>query len=431
MQPAPLPNRIVAVDTLRGVAVLGVLLVNIIGFGLPWAAFNNPSAYGGDTGPNLAFWWAQIVLFDGKMRAIFSMLFGASVVLMTGRNEERGLGIQVADLYYRRTLWLIAFGVLHAYLVSNSDILFAYGVVGLALFPLRHVRPSQLLIAGVAVLGFLSLKGLRQAQVDYRLETAASEAEAAQYRGEPLGPRQREARQMWLSREQGMHLVPDTAAIRANIDRERSGYVTLLRWRLGTVPHSQSRGLYDHDIYDVGGMMLIGMGLAMLGVLTGTRSTRFYVGLMGAGYAIGIPIAAAVAWVIARGAFQSPAGEDALHATEDFTRLAVALGHIGLLMVGIRRAWLPRLAARLTAAGQMALTNYLMSSILCSLFFCGYGLGMFGRLQRYQLLYVVVAVWVLILMWSPWWLRRFRYGPAEWVWRSLTRWERQPMRRAA
>src|SRR5262245_14862410 len=96
-------DRVVYVDVLRGVAVMGILLVNILGFGLPWAAYNNPSAYGGDTGLNLAYWFAQLVLIDGKMRGIFSMLFGASVILMTRRGEARGLGIGVADLYYRRT----------------------------------------------------------------------------------------------------------------------------------------------------------------------------------------------------------------------------------------------------------------------------------------------------------------------------------------
>src|SRR5262245_4173743 len=122
---APVANRerIVSIDTLRGVALLGILLINIISFGLPDSAFSFPINAGGHTGLNLAFWYANQIFFEDKMRALFSMLFGAGVVLLTRRAEERD-DLRPRGVYYRRTLWLIVFGLLHAYFIWIGDILY-------------------------------------------------------------------------------------------------------------------------------------------------------------------------------------------------------------------------------------------------------------------------------------------------------------------
>ena len=151
---APVTNRerIVSIDTLRGVALLGILLMNIVVFGLPENAYDDPTIAGGHTGLNLAFWYANQIFFEGKMRTLFSMLFGAGVVLLTLRAEERGGGLRARGIYYRRTLWLVVFGLLHAYFIWMGDILYYYGVVGLMLFPLRKLRPAALLAAGALLL---------------------------------------------------------------------------------------------------------------------------------------------------------------------------------------------------------------------------------------------------------------------------------------
>src|SRR5262245_18669431 len=121
--PVAAQERIVSVDALRGVALLGILLMNIIVFGLPLNAYSDPTAAGGHTGLNLAFWYANQIFFEGKMRALFSMLFGAGVVLLTRRAEERD-DLRPRGVYYRRTLWLIVFGLLHAYFIWIGDILY-------------------------------------------------------------------------------------------------------------------------------------------------------------------------------------------------------------------------------------------------------------------------------------------------------------------
>ncbi len=419
-------ERIPSVDALRGVAVLGILLMNIQNFGLPMAAYMNPTAHGGDGGLNLAYWFANVIFFEGKMRTIFSMLFGASVVLMTVRAEERGGGIKVADIYYRRTLWLILFGVLHAYFIWFGDILYGYGLIGLALFPLRKARPKLLIIAGVLLLLVSPVKAFFEMRPDIKLRDRAVAAARAEAAGQQLTDAQKEDKKKWEEKEKQMK--PDPARIKEDIDRQRGGYWTVFVWRAGLVAEIESTMTYRYLLYDVGGMMLIGMALMSLGVFSAKRSDGFYLKLVLLGYVLGASVNAVVAWYLRKGQYVALEAILAMRTAYDFGRLTVALGHVGLLMLIIKGGWLRWLTSRLAAAGQMALTNYLVTSVICTLFFNGYGLGMFGRMQRYQLLYVVFGVWLAILIWSPIWLRHFRFGPMEWVWRSLTRWERQPMK---
>ncbi len=195
--PVATQERISSVDALRGVAVLGILLVNIQVFGLPFAAYMNPTAHGGTGGLNLAYWFTNLILFEGKMRTIFSMLFGAGVVLMTSRAEERGGGIGVADVYYRRTLWLILFGILHAYFIWWGDILYGYGLIGLALFPLRKARPKALIIAGILLLMVVPVKTFFEMRPDIKLRDRAIAAARAEAAGQQLTEAQKTDKKNW------------------------------------------------------------------------------------------------------------------------------------------------------------------------------------------------------------------------------------------
>ena len=179
---------------------------------------------------------------------------------------------------------------------------------------------------------------------------------------------------------------------------------------------------------DFWGMMMLGMGLLRLGVLQGHRSAGFYATMAVAGYGIGIPVNAwsVYTWI--------GSGYDVMQAPFSYApyqvgRLAVALGHMGLLMTIYQRGWLTWLTRRLAAVGQMALSNYISHSVICSFVFYSHGLKLIGQLERYQLYFVVLGIWIFNLIWSPIWLRHYRFGPLEWCWRSLTYWRKQPMRR--
>lgn len=425
--PVTQQERIAVVDVLRGVAVLGILLMNIISFGLAFhgGLAGEPEINGSNTRANLAYWFVSQVLFEGKMRALFSMLFGAGAALLITRGEERGAGLRVADIYYRRTMWLILFGVLHAYFIWQGDILYAYGVFGLFLFPLRKANPKWLLTAGLVLMLLGGGKGVWMGYDLYQMRERAAAANRLAAEGKTLTDEQKADQKQWEMREKNRKLDPEK--IKKELETHRGGYGKLFVSRIKFVTEMQSSMMYRNLLYDVAGMMLVGMALLLSGVLTGARANGFYWKLMLCGYGIGGALNAATGWYSLKTGF----GLESFmlnFATYDAGRLLVALGHASLVILAVKNGWLRRLTARLAAVGQTALSGYLATSVICSTLFYGYGFGLFGKLQRYQLLYVVLAVWVFLLIAAPIWLRHFQYGPMEWVWRSLTYWRKQPMR---
>jgi uncharacterized protein len=429
-EPEPAGQRISAVDVLRGVAVLGILLINIEDFGLPHA---DKSAAGTEwvgvymptLGPRaLAAWAIGRALFEGKLRAIFSMLFGAGAVLLTSRLEQRGDGARAADVYYRRTLWLLAFGLAHAYLLWEGDILFSYAVSGLLLYPLRRLPARALIAAGLVLLSLSVPRAALVAAHRREIRAVAAQADAAEAAGLPLTRRQKDAQGEWEEIMEGF--TPSPEALAESREDYHQGYARLFARRAELVATVESSDYYGWAFFDTVGMMLVGMGLLQRGVLTGARSRRFYLALCGLGFAGGLPIGAAASYALYAHRFD-PVAVAWLTAAYDPARLLTALGHVGAVMLLVK-AGRPRwLLGALGDVGRMALTSYLTTSLICTTLFNGYGLGLFGALRRHQLYLVVLGVWAFELLLARLWLRRFRFGPAEWAWRSLTYWRRQPL----
>ena len=183
IHPVVASERIHSVDALRGFSLLGILLLNIVSFGMPFVAYMSPAAYGGAEGINFTTWLIAMTFWDGKMRCIFSMLFGTSAILMLERAEKRGAGIDAADIYYRRTMWLIVFGLFHAHLIWGGDILYGYGVVGLLLFPFRKAPAYALILTGVVLITIHSLQNLGAGFALKEIAAQANEARTIQSHG--------------------------------------------------------------------------------------------------------------------------------------------------------------------------------------------------------------------------------------------------------
>ena len=194
--PVTVAERISAVDVLRGVALLGILLINITSFGLPYDGQRDlllDSSHDTDT----LVWFVMTVLFEGKMRALFSIVFGAGVILLTERFERRGDVSRVADIYYRRTLWLLAFGLVHSYFFWDGDILTRYGILGLFLYPFRKLRGPTLVALGVLVLALtVPLAAITVRQLERR-HAAAVEAQSQEAAGQPLTRSERDELTEW------------------------------------------------------------------------------------------------------------------------------------------------------------------------------------------------------------------------------------------
>jgi uncharacterized protein len=426
-------ERLKLIDALRGVALLGILLMNIPSF----AMANYFSESFKSDPANVNFWVSAVisVVFEGKMRALFGMIFGAGVLLFVTKKEQAGRS--VTTLFYRRMFWLILFGLIHAHLILwIGDILYLYGFCGMVVYLLRKVKPIYLVLAVplVAVFDFtagtLFYQDLRAKRIAY------VEANALAAESQPLTEAQQGAVAQW--REIEKSLIPNREDAEENTRKMKSDYATVasylrpLAWKVETI-------FLPIEIWDSLALMLLGMALYQWGFLSGQWSNRDYVRVMAIGYGIGLPLAI---FSFYHSYTDSPNHEAALRRMElvpiewvgliyPFQRILLVMAHVAAIILLYKSQYAQTLFRRLEAVGQMALTNYIMHSVICTLFFFGYGLNYFAELEFYQIYFVVFAIWIVQLVVSPLWLRYFLFGPLEWVWRSLTYWKRQPLLRRA
>jgi len=419
-------ERYNSLDVVRGFALFGILLMNIIGFGHGMG----PQEFlfeGAAQGPNLWAWLVTNTYFEGTQRTLFSLLFGAGVIILTTRAEQSGGGIGVADIYYRRNIWLIGFGMINSYiLLWEGDILYYYGIAALFLFPLRNMRPGHLLIIGALSLAVL------MAQYQYDAFEARGEyadylaAQAVLDEGDELTEEQREAVETWEEKIKDWNYNEEE--FRESIEEHTGSYATVFMRHLPGLTDSHGNETYRYMFLDGFSIMVIGMALLKLGVLTLQRPARLYWMMMLIGYGIGLPLNAwETSYLMAHD--YSMLGWLNSSFSYDIGRLANATGHLGLLLLFVRSGWLPRLQERVAGVGRMALTNYIMHSVICAFIFLGIGLGLYGYFERYQLYFIVAGICLFQLLISKPWLDRFRFGPLEWIWRSLTYMEKQPMLR--
>ena len=422
---APVSNkqRIRSLDTLRGVALLGILLMNIIAFAFPIAAYFDPQIDGSTQGLNLATFMTIDMLFEGSMRTIFSMLFGAGLLIFVAKPDADPSDVR--SLFYRRTCLLIGFGLVNAYIfLWAGDILYAYGVAGLILYLFRNLSAKTLAICGLVILTGLSIlhTGLHISTKTLRLDVVAIESLPA---ATVLTQEQEATLEAWDQLLENQFSTPEL--IQAELAMKKSGYVEMF---IGTASINiiiQTVVLVTNSLWDALSMMLLGMALMKWGFFDATRSFRFYSGLMLLGFGIGLPLNSWETLTFVNSGFE-PYWAAATRPTYDIGRLSLAMGYIGLVMVICKSGALSTVRSALAAVGQMALTNYLSQSIICGFVFLGFGLGLAGELERYEIYYVVFAVWIFQLSFSVYWLKRYRFGPAEWLWRSLTYKSKQPLR---
>lgn len=399
-------DRILTLDTVRGVAVLGILLLNIIGFSMPNPAYLNPSAYGGDTGGDLGIWLFNWLFFDGKMRGLFSFLFGASLLLVIDRAEAKGES--AARAHYSRMVWLLVFGLLHLWLVWWGDILNNYAIMGMIAYFFRNLRVKTMIIVGIAL---LLVQVLMTGMIPMMIVTAQAN---------PTAP---DMRDLLDGMTQGFG-TPSAAWITEDIATHRGGW-----WQIAVDRFEETKFMPISSIFQYGwetlAYMLFGMAALRSGMLTGQWERQRYIKWVAIGFGIGLPIYAALAaWMISEDFSLISVATSTMPATVPI-RPFVIMAWASLIVLMMRPGG--ALTSRLAAAGRMAFTNYLATSLICTTIFYGYGLGWYGELSRWEVYLVVLAIWAAILLWSKPWLERFAYGPLEWLWRSLSRGRIQQM----
>ncbi len=408
---APAVKRLLSLDFIRGIAVMGILWANIVAFGQPFTAYMFPGAFTVPHGPSSDWMWViQFVLIDGKMRGLFTLLFGAGMMLFMEKAWERG---STRWLQARRLFWLLTFGMIHFYFIWRGDILVLYSIAGFAAMAcLRWQAKTQLV---VGLLGYI--------------------AGALMFLGAMFFP--------YLVAETELGTQPAYAEMRSDLVSQQArdiadGVAETGIIREGNYPDFVRHNLTEHGgdpftmlfifVFETLPLMLIGMALYRMGLFDGRMDPRRmrlwgWIGVI-AGSALTLPIAL---WAMGEG-FTYWGTLAAFMGLSPLPKLPVILGLLALLSLYGAHAngWL---GERIIATGRMAFSNYLGTSIVMLLVFHGWAGGLFGELGRPQLYVVVVAAWALMLLWSKPWLARFRYGPLEWLWRCLTYGKLFPLKR--
>jgi uncharacterized protein len=427
LSPIAVNERFVSIDVLRGVAVLGILVMNIYAFAMPIVAYSNPLALGGTQPHNLGTWFLTHILFDQKFLSVFAMLFGAGLVVMSVRAESRGT--QFGRIYYRRQFCLLLIGAIHGYFIWMGDILFVYAAIGMLVYLFRNRGPRTLIIVAVLLMPMALLLSYGIAKNGERAIVEVAKIEELQASGTELDDEQKKMLEDW--EESRRFMAPTDEDMQADLDAYRGRYLEIVEHRAPIVLMMQVFVTVFFGIWRVGALMMIGMALLKLGVLSGERSVGFYRKMMLAGYLIGLPLTIFSASDLYAHQFDPLYVMRVGGIANYWGSVIVAFGHIGLVMLIVKTGTLQKIMARFAAVGRMAFTNYLMHSVILTTVFYGYGFGLYGSIPRFWQMGFVVAVISLQLMLSPWWLSRYRFGPAEWLWRSLTYWKRQPFRQQA
>lgn len=417
--------RITQLDVVRGFAVLGIFWINIVYMGLPYGANNLPTLIGNSDALNAFAWVFNSLYIDGSMFSLFAMLFGASALILLREDKLNTVGgVAVVDYFYRRLFWLIIFGLVNSFLLLwPLDILVTYGLLGLLLFPLRHIRPGKLLLIGLMLVVIGSLSVISENSDDDQTQDTDLSSELNS--------------DITIDLDAGLTMEPESARTLKYADPEkelkeelykdlaedmvarRQGYLELVRYNFSLALGQHTTNLYEDNLFDAGGMMLIGMALFKWGVLSGARSTLFYLVMMFTGYTLAMLLRFPVVEANITSAFDPFLSLSFEQAFYFIARLPLALGHLSLIMLLLRMRWFRIPAIALAATGRMALSNYIGQTLFAIFLFYKFGFGLFGELERFQLSLVALFFGCFQLLFSLMWLKNFQMGPLESLWRWL------------
>jgi uncharacterized protein len=403
------PDRITGLDVTRGFAVMGILAMNIVAFAMPENAYVTPRAWGGDTGPDLWVWAVNYVLLDSKMRGLFSIMFGASTLLVI--QSAVAAGQSPARVHYSRMIVLALFGLAHFFLIWFGDILFGYAIAGLVLYLFRNLSIKALRgwAIGLFVLTML-IAGLQFGTI------AAGSL--------PTMPQEIQDVYAKVSGK----MAPNSPESLEQIELYRSGFANIVATKFeedAATPFINSLIFLPETLV----LMLVGMIAFKSGLLRGEWALARLDKWRNWGLGIGIVANLGLLW------FQFRSGLDpAILLMSSFWLsipfdVIMSIGYAALFMGLAQRFAASPMIARVAATGRAAFTNYLGTSIVMTFIFYGWGLGQFGYWSRAGIYLLVLGAWAVMLLWSKPWLERYRYGPLEWLWRTLARLQIQPMRK--
>ncbi|SOB87707.1 uncharacterized protein SAMN06297144_2843 [Sphingomonas guangdongensis] len=425
--------RVANLDILRGLAILGILFMNINDMGQSMTASFGDIRHLGWTTADQVAWAIREVLANGTARGLLQLLFGVGMVILTDRAAgAAATRWQLLRGYWWRNLVLFVLGVAHMYLLLwPGDILHTYALAAMVAVLFRRLRPRWLLTVGL-IFAVLQLVGggffgyYRTVQ----LERSVATAQAEQRAGRTLSAEQKkELAAAAKSEKASAQRDAERAQKIATEDKGRLG--SARDWALAQTNVSLTRFPTFEEIFSVWeslSFMLIGAALWKLGILGGARSRGFYVRLAAVAYLIGVPLRAIGAWE----QMQFGDGPYLYWATNEVARLAMTLGHVGLVYALLASARGMRLLRPFEAAGRTALTIYIAQTLICLwVLYPPFGLHLYREQGWAALMLTALALNAALLWGANWWVRHYRIAPVEWLWRSIVEGRRLPFRKRA
>lgn len=405
-------DRHFSLDALRGFAVMGILLMNIIAFSMPMSAYVNPAAWGGTSAADMISWAIAFIVIDGKMRGLFSILFGASMLLILGRPYHQGISPWPAHI--RRMTWLFVFGMAHYLLIWEGDILAHYALCGMIAYGFHAESEKRLVAVGIAL---ITVNLLIWTVILWTAHVLQAEAAASNLA---------EAKDQFAIMLDALG-APGGASIAQDLHLYRGSYPDVVATRLADVISAQITMMFGYGA-ETTGLMLLGMALYKSGALTGDWSRPKMRRWMMYSYLLGLPISAFLAWKIHTAGFEPLLTAGLVYLGHTPARLAVTIGHLMLLLLIVTQSSPGPLLQKIAAAGRVAFSNYILTSLVMTSIFYGYGFGLFGNVTRAQAYLFTIPMIILMMTWPKPWLRSHHYGPLEWLWRSLSKGRPVPLR---
>jgi len=420
-------QRIRSIDIIRGIAVLGIFTMNAADMAYPQDLVLDFHAADPARGGNYWVAFTSEVLFSGKMRGLFTLLFGVSSVLIVERLNRKTDGLTAADYYFRRLLWLLIFGLVNAYIfLWWGDVLFKYALLGMLLFSFRRASSKILTVAMLTCLAVLTV----QPYADYRdiadLEQQYIAVQDKQRSAQPLTSHDHEVIDRW--QEVLADTRPDYDSIEDEIQIKSGNYAGIFKYNVNQALEEQTSIFYAEDVWDM--LLFMILGIMLLRIKLFDEQVPQFVHILIALFGIGVGLTVHL-WlnfgVYAN--YSDPVAPLYYLTYFDLGRVPFVVGYVSLIILIFRSDIFKYIGDGAAAVGRMALTNYLMQSIIGTFVFYGFGLAYFSQLSRLDLAAFIFLVWIFQITFSVLWMRLFCYGPVEWLWRSLTYWEAQPLYR--
>ncbi|WP_339924628.1 DUF418 domain-containing protein [uncultured Cyclobacterium sp.] len=402
-------ERISSLDFLRGIAILGILFINIENFAYPdpWSPWK--FGFEGTIDYSTRFW--VYFLSQGKFYTMFALLFGVGFYIFLERLEKKQLGLKAMDIYARRLLWLFIIGVIHSYFIWTGDVLYHYAICGFLLFPFRSFKTKSLLF----VIAFLSLLQLAKSY-DQTMKRKGWQDNYTKAINLPEDQRSNDdIKNINFWKNQTKKKDPDTSKVEAN----KSTYLIGLKETYKNSSAHKGLVYYQGLLFPSLIAMILGIIFYRSGIFQNYQVWKYYwlISLVILGVGLIINYLRYYHWTYE---YFEPVTNIWKGWLFTFPKELLGVGFI-LIFNGLFQKFLRSSKITLISkVGRTALTNYILQNTLLGLIFYGYGLSLFNQFSRFELLGLVVIIWIIQLTLSWLWLRKFQQGPLEWLWRKLT-----------